>query len=179
MRERATALGLELTNTTLRDGEPKALEAILAADRPAAIVLLTVDEPQVLAQVHASGLPPVLVNGDDPRGCGSTAWHPATARPRGSPPTICWLAGITSYFSYSAPGERRIQRRLEGWRDALSAAGLPADEARVLNVAGWVPEWPRKRSAVTSNHAAFAFTAILCAADSLAGGRWRRCKHAA
>ncbi|MGO8373971.1 LacI family transcriptional regulator, partial [Rhizobium ruizarguesonis] len=38
------------------------------------------------------------------------------------------------------PGRRKIERRLEGWRDALQHHGLKADADLVLEVDDWLPE---------------------------------------
>ena len=169
MRERAAALGLVLRTTTLRDGEPEALEAMLAADRPAAIVLLTVDEPEVLALVHATGLPAVLVNGDDPwmrldsiAPCNRSAARLATDH--------LLACGHRDLLFLQRPGRTTIQRRLEGWRDALHAAGLPADDARVLCVEDWLPELAEEALGRHLDAGGAPFSAILCAGDSLAGG---------
>ena len=169
MRERASALGLVLRTTTLRDGEPEALEAMLASDRPGAIVLLTVDEPEVLALVHATGLPAVLVNGDDPwmrldsiAPCNRSAARLATDH--------LLACGHRDLLFLQRPGRTTIQRRLEGWRDALHAAGLPADDARVLCVADWLPELAEEALGRHLDAGGAPFSAILCAGDSLAGG---------
>ena len=169
MRERAAALGLVLRTTTLRDNEPEALEAMLASDRPGAIVLLTVDEPEVLALVHATGLPAVLVNGDDPwmrldsiAPCNRSAARLATDH--------LLACGHRDLLFLQRPGRTTIQRRLEGWRDALHAAGLPADDARVLCVADWLPELAEEALGRHLDAGGAPFSAILCAGDSLAGG---------
>lgn len=169
MRERASALSLVLRTTTLRDGEPEALEAMLASDRPGAIVLLTVDEPEVLALVHATGLPAVLVNGDDPwmrldsiAPCNRSAARLATDH--------LLACGHRDLLFLQRPGRTTIQRRLEGWRDALRAAGRPADDARVLCVADWLPELAEEALGRHLDAGGAPFSAILCAGDSLAGG---------
>ena len=68
------------------------------------------------------------------------ASHPATAPRRGWRPTICSLTAIATLLFVMRPGRTTIQRRLEGWRDALRRRGLPAGDERVLRVEDWLPE---------------------------------------
>ena len=138
MRERASALGLELrTNPARRRARGARSDpghGPAGGDRPAH--RRRTPGPGARA---ATGLPAVLVNGDDPwmrldsvAPCNRSAARLATDH--------LLACGHRELLFLQRPGRTTIQRRLEGWRDALRAAGLPAEEARVLSVADWVPE---------------------------------------
>jgi DNA-binding LacI/PurR family transcriptional regulator len=71
------------------------------------------------------------------------------------------------------PGRRTIERRLEGWRDALQHHGLTADADLVLEVDDWLPELGAEAVTRLVREKGLTFTAILTAGDSLANGAVR------
>lgn len=169
MRGRAAELELTLSPLPLIDGRIGELAAALETRQPAAVLLLTVDDPVVLNLVHASRLPALVVNGDDPwmrldslAPCNRSAARLATDH--------LLDHGHRRILFVQRPGRTTIQRRLEGWRDALGARGLPAEETRILDVADWVPQLAQDALHRHIASGGPAFSAILCAGDSLAEG---------
>ena len=169
MRTRARSLDLHLMPFSLEGVGLAGLRAGVADRQPAGLLLLTVDERDVLDHCAAAGLPAVIVNGDDPwmrissvAPCNRSAARLATDH--------LLDHGHRDLLFVLRPGRTTIQRRLEGWRDALSARGLPAGDDRVVTVRDWVPD--QAEAAVHRRLASCRrdFTAVLCAADTLAAG---------
>jgi DNA-binding LacI/PurR family transcriptional regulator len=75
-------------------------------------------------------------------------------------------------------GRRTIERRYEGWRDALTTVGVTGFEDLVVEVEDWLPELASR--AVRERIAArgLDFTAVLTAGDSLAFGAIRGVQEA-
>jgi DNA-binding LacI/PurR family transcriptional regulator len=67
-------------------------------------------------------------------------------------------------------GRRTIQRRYEGWRDALVAAGVSEVDDLVVEVEDWLPDLAAKEIARRIERRGLDFTAVLTAGDSLAYG---------
>jgi DNA-binding LacI/PurR family transcriptional regulator len=67
-------------------------------------------------------------------------------------------------------GRRTIERRYEGWRDALTAAGVEPANSLLLEVSDWLPELAAEAVARRIAEHGLDFTAILAAGDSLAVG---------
>lgn len=167
MRARAEALGLRLVFHPHErvDG----LAAALDGHAPAGVLLLSVDDPEAFALVHARGVPAVIVNGDDPwmRLSSLAPCNRSSARYA----TDHLIAhGHREMLFLQRPGRTTILRRLEGWRDALSAHGLPCGDDRVLDVGDWLPEEAETALLAHLDRGGPPFTAVLCAADSLAAG---------
>jgi DNA-binding LacI/PurR family transcriptional regulator len=68
------------------------------------------------------------------------------------------------------PGRRTIERRYEGWKDALLHHGLAADADLVVPVEDWLPELAAQAIASRIDARGLDFTAVLAAGDSLAVG---------
>jgi DNA-binding LacI/PurR family transcriptional regulator len=171
LRERAQALGLEIITRPIAD---KAEELTLlreAKDDPeiAGLLFLTVDDEALLAATRGFEKPVVLLNGDDPfmRLSSVTPCNRSSARLAAD-----HLIGLghDRILFLMRPGRRTIERRYEGWRDALLHAGLAVDPDLVVPVDDWLPELATQ--AVVSRIAArgLDFTGVLAAGDSLAVG---------
>lgn len=141
----------------------------LASEDTCGVLLLTVDDMQVLTLVSESGKPAVLINGDDPlmRISSVSPCNRSAAR------MACdYLIGLghERIAFVMRPGRPTIQRRLEGWRDALTEHGLacPADD--IITVEDWTPECAERAIGERIDRGTLHVTAFLCAADSLALG---------
>jgi DNA-binding LacI/PurR family transcriptional regulator len=66
-------------------------------------------------------------------------------------------------------GRRTIERRFEGWQDALRERGLAAGDLAV-EVADWLPDLAAEAIARRIEARGLDFTAVLAAGDSLAIG---------
>lgn len=134
------------------------------------ILLLTVDDPAVMRLVADSGKPAVLINGDDPLMRISSVSPCNRSASRLACDYLIEL-GHREIAFIMRPGRETIRRRLEGWRDALAARGLPAPDERVLAVSDWLSgEAERVVGEAFDRGALAGVTAVLCAADSLALG---------
>ena len=129
LNERARALGLEITTRPIADHaeELAMLEEARSDDRVAGVLFLTVDDETMLAATSGLGKPVVLVNGDDPdmrlssvTPCNRSAARLATDYLIGH--------GHRRILFLMCSGRRTIQRRREGWQDALLAQGIPVTD---------------------------------------------------
>lgn len=169
MGERAESQNIRLATHVFDSSESLDALRVAAADPELiGLLLMTVDDATV-DFVCALDLPVVLVNGDDPlmrvssvTPCNRSAATLATRHLVGM--------GHERILFLSRPGRRTIQRRLEGWRDAL--APLQGPEAlRELVIE--VPDWTAEAAAAAIAGALAAglrFTAIVAAGDILATG---------
>lgn len=171
LTERAAALGLDVrTRAVAGPADEAALWAEVRGDPGIAGVLyLTPDDGDVAGRAGALGKPLVLVNGEDPwmrlssvAPCNRSAAALATE--------ALVAAGHRDILFLTRPGRRTIARRLEGWRDRMTEAGLNAGPDRVIEVEDWLPDLAR---AAVARHLATRgrdASAILAAGDSLALG---------
>ena len=68
------------------------------------------------------------------------------------------------------PGRRTIERRREGWQDALIQHGIAVTEEMLVPVDDWIPDLAVQAIAQRIRERGLDFTAILAAGDSLAAG---------
>jgi DNA-binding LacI/PurR family transcriptional regulator len=171
LNERARALGLEITTRPIADHaeELAMLEEARSDDRVAGVLFLTVDDEAMLAATSGFGKPVVLLNGDDPdmrlssvTPCNRSAARLATDYLIGH--------GHRRILFLRCPGRRTIERRREGWQDALLAHGIPVSDDLLLSVDDWVPDLATRSVAERVRRRGLDFTAILAAGDSLAAG---------
>lgn len=173
LADRARALGIELVTRPVASAEDEAdLLAEAGADAAVAgCLFLTLDEDEVLSRASGFAKPIVLVNGDDPAmrhssvtPCNRSAGYLATRH--------LLSLGHRRILFLLRRGRRTIERRLEGWRDAMLAAGIPADGTGdlVIEVEDWLPDLARQAIARRLAGPGTGFTAILAAGDSLAYG---------
>jgi DNA-binding LacI/PurR family transcriptional regulator len=172
LKSRSAARGFVMELEALADDADAAeqLAGSPAIAEATGILLLTVDDPRVLAQVAESGKPAVLINSDDPlmRISSVSPCNRSAAR------MACdYLLGLghREIAFIMRPGRETIRRRLEGWRDALGHRGQASSEERILTVSDWVPEEAeRVVGEALDNGRLKGVTAVLCAGDSLALG---------
>lgn len=171
LRQRAAARGLTIELLALADGDVSdQLANAQALDDAGGILLLTVDDPLVLSRIADTGRPAVLINGDDP------LMRISSVSPcnRSSSRLACdylLTLGHRDIAFVLKPGRPTIQRRLEGWRDALEARGIACADDRVLTVSDWVSEEAERVLGERLDAGTLkGVTAIVCAADSLALG---------
>src|SRR5205814_2274485 len=68
------------------------------------------------------------------------------------------------------PGRRTIERRREGWQDALMEHGIPVTDDLLMPVDDWIPDLATQAVVQRIRERGLDFTAILAAGDSLAAG---------
>lgn len=171
LNERARMLGVELATRPVATPEDE-IAILREAERDGSVagcLFLTLDDDAVLTLTAGFSKPIVLVNGDDPsmRHSSVTPCNRSAAMLAAN-----HLIGLghRRILFLMRRGRRTIERRYEGWRDALVAAGVAGFEDLVVDVEDWLPELASK--AVRERVAArgLDFTAVLTAGDSLAFG---------
>lgn len=171
LRDRAQALGMEIVTRALADqAEEKAmLEEALADPDVLGLLFLTIDDEGMLAATRGFGKPVVMINGDDPymRLSSVTPCNRSAARLATEHLTAL---GHERILFLSRPGRHTIERRREGWRDALLHRGLPCPDDLVVPVDDWLPELAAQAVGNRLRERGLDFTAVLTAGDSLAVG---------
>lgn len=171
LKERAHVLGLDIINRPIADRAEELTMLAEARDDAdvAGVLFLTVDDEAMLAASRGFDKPVVLLNGDDPlmrlssvTPCNRSSAQVATDH--------LISLGHTRILFFMRPGRRTIERRYEGWRDALRHHGLPVDESLVVPVEDWLPELAAQAVAQRIAERGLDFTAVLAAGDSLAVG---------
>ena len=171
LNERARALGLEMVTRPLVDRaeELTMLEEARRDPQVAGILFLTVDDESMLAATRRFEKPVVLLNCDDPdmqlssvTPCNRSAGRLAT--------DYLIRLGHRRILFLMRPGRRTIERRREGWQDALLEHGLPVTDDMLLPVDDWVPDLATQAVVRRIGERGLDFTAILAAGDSLAAG---------
>ncbi len=171
LKERAEALRVEIVTRSVStpDDEQELLDEAAADESVVGCLFLSLDDTDVLARAEAFEKPIVLVNGDDPfmRRSSVTPCNRSAAR---LACTHLLDLGHRRILFLTHHGRRTIQRRQEGWRDALVAAGVEGIEDLVVEVSDWLPEEAgnaiRRRLADKGPD----FTAVLGAGDAFALG---------
>lgn len=171
LRDRAQVLGLEIiTRAVAGQAEENAmLEEALADPDVAGLLFLTVDDEAILAAMRDFGKPVVMINGDDPLMRLSSVTPCNRSAARVAAEHLIKL-GHERILFLMRPGRHTIERRREGWRDALLHNGLPCPDDLVVPVEDWLPELATQAIAKRLNERGLDFTAVLAAGDSLAVG---------
>ncbi|WP_217438499.1 LacI family DNA-binding transcriptional regulator [Fertoeibacter niger] len=167
--DRAALLRLQVITRAVADSEDerRILQEVEADDSIAGLLFLTLDDEAMLAPTRGFSKPIVLVNGDDPTMRLSSiapSNRAAAALATGHLLTL----GHRRILFLMRRGRRTIERRFEGWRDRMVAAGVH-DPALVVEVADWLPELAADAVRARLRQGR-DFTAILAAGDSLAIG---------
>ncbi|MBZ6075556.1 LacI family DNA-binding transcriptional regulator [Microvirga puerhi] len=171
LKSSAAAHELEISLIPLPDPDENRAPLVeaLESEDICGTLLLTVDDLQVLSLVAESGKPAVLINGDDP------LMRISSVSPcnRSATRLACdYLIGLghERIAFVMRPGRLTIQRRLEGWRDALLEHGLACPSDDIIEVEDWTPECAERAIGDRLDKGTLHVTAFLCAADSLALG---------
>jgi DNA-binding LacI/PurR family transcriptional regulator len=171
LRDRAQALGMEIVTRAVADQEEERLmlEEALADPDVAGLLFLTVDDEGMLAATRNFGKPVVMINGDDPLMRLSSVTPCNRSAARLATDHLIQL-GHERILFLTRPGRHTIERRREGWRDALLAHGIACPEDLVLPVDDWLPELAAQAVIRRVEAKGLDFTAVLAAGDSLAVG---------
>lgn len=168
---RAQILGVEIITQPIANPaqDISALEQALANDEVAGFLFLTLDDEEVLSHSRSFNKPVVLVNGDDPlmRLSSVTPCNRSAAR-MGTEYLLRF--GHERILFLMRRGRRTIERRFEGWRDALALHGIPNVGDLVVEVEDWLPELAAEAICARITARGLDFTAVLAAGDSLAVG---------
>lgn len=171
LRDRAQVLGLEIiTRAVAGQAEENAmLEEALADPDVAGLLFLTVDDESILAAMRDFGKPVVMINGDDPLMRLSSVTPCNRSAARVAAEHLIKL-GHERILFLMRPGRHTIERRREGWRDALVHHNLPYTDDLVVPVEDWLPELAAQAISKRLSEKGLDFTAVLAAGDSLAVG---------
>ena len=169
--ERARALDVELVSRSIasRADEVALLEEASGDDAVVGCLFLTLDDEPFLALAGGFAKPIVLVNGDDPAMRRSSVTPCNRSAARLATEHLLDL-GQERVLFLMRRGRRTIERRFEGWRDALRARGIEPSPDLVLEVSDWLPELAAEAVAARMNDRGLDFSAVLAAGDSLAVG---------
>ena len=171
LTERARTLGVEIVTRAVAsaDEEIGLLEEAHADPGVAGCLFLTLDDETVLTLTSGFEKPIVLVNGDDPAMRHSSVTPCNRSAARLATEHLLDL-GHERILFLMRRGRRTIERRFEGWQDALRGRGIDGVSELVIEVSDWLPELAAE--AVGRRIAAHGrdFTAVLAAGDSLAVG---------
>ncbi|MDG4884463.1 LacI family DNA-binding transcriptional regulator [Mesorhizobium sp. WSM4884] len=171
LNERARLLGVELVTRPVATPEDEIalLRESEHDDSVAGCLFLTLDDADVLTLTAGFSKPIVLVNGDDP-----SMRHSSVTPCNRSAAMLAarHLIGLghRRILFLMRRGRRTIERRYEGWRDALTAGGITGFDDLVVEVEDWLPELASKAVTARIADRGLDFTAVLTAGDSLAFG---------
>lgn len=171
LNERARALGIELVTRTVSttDDEARLLGEAEEDASVAGCLFLTLDDAEVLTRTECFSKPIVLINGDDPAMRHSSV-TPCNRSAAQLAATHLLDLGHRRILFLMHSGRRTIERRYEGWRDALQSRGVKDIEDLVVTVSDWLPELASQAVVKRLSERGNDFTAILTAGDSLAYG---------
>jgi DNA-binding LacI/PurR family transcriptional regulator len=135
------------------------------------------DDDDVLTLTEGFDKPIVLINGDDPAMRHSSVTPCNRSAAQFAAQHLLSLGHRRILFVMKR-GRRTIERRFEGWRDALAAKGVAGIESLVIEVPDWLPELAEDAIAARIRDLGLDFTAVLTAGDSLAYGAIRGIERA-
>lgn len=173
-----TARGVRIVPYTI--GDKSHLGELTQAAQDAGVdgfILLHDDRSSLLASIRNSGIPAVLVNGED----ASMTIDSVTPGNRfAAQKATHWLLelGFERVVHLTWEGRKTVRRRLDGYLDGLAEAGR-GDEAEVLIGDGYTPEHGAARiKDWLQSGGPQGRTVLFCAADNLAFGAIKACKAA-
>ena len=170
LTQECASRGIQMIPYTLGDGaHPRGIMSAASEVGADAIVLLNDDRESLLSTIKASGVPAVLINGED----ASMALDSVTPGNRfAAQKATNWLLGLgfDRVVHLTWEGRKTVRRRLDGYLDALTEAGR-SEEASVLMAEGFEPEFgvSRVREWIAEGLPE-GRVALFCAADNLAVG---------
>ena len=171
LKERALAHDVILVNRLIRDraDELAILDEARLDDEIAGCLFLTLNDEELVTLAATCAKPVVLVNADDPSmrlssvtPCNRSAAFVATSH-------LIEL-GHRDIIFLMRHGRRTIERRLEGYRDALRRHQIPWRDDFIMEVDDWLPELGADALTRRLDAKGLDFTAVLAAGDSLAIG---------
>ena len=149
---------------------PQLVQAVQEAQADG-IVLLSEDRPELLSGIAASGIPAVLINGED-HGMQVDSVTPGNRF--AARLATDWLIkqGHRSILHLTRKGRTTIRRRYDGFLDGFDANGLPQEGAHICYTEGYLPQYGEAAMArwLDEHGGLGGVTAVFCAADNLALG---------
>lgn len=171
LHQRADTLGIEIVTQPIveRSNIAESLQEALADPDVAGFLFLTLDDEEILALTRDFSKPVVLINGDDPlmrlssvTPCNRSATRMATE--------YLQKLGHERILFMMRRGRRTIERRFEGWRDAMIQKGISDVQDMVVNVEDWLPDLASDAIFQRIAQQGLDFSAVLTAGESLAAG---------
>ncbi|RGP36724.1 LacI family DNA-binding transcriptional regulator [Pseudotabrizicola alkalilacus] len=171
IEERVRLLRAELVTQaiTSTEQERQTLAEAAADPRVAGLLFLTLDDEDMLTAARSSRKPVVLVNGDDPLMQLSSV-APSNRAAAAMATDYLMRLGHRRILFLSHRGRRTIERRVEGWRDRMTAGGTVLDPDLQMDLSDWLPDRAAEALKARISARGVDFTAVLCASDSLALG---------
>jgi DNA-binding LacI/PurR family transcriptional regulator len=171
LHQRAETLGIEIVTLPIANAAQDIgkLQDALNDSQVAGFLFLTLDDEDVLSLTRNFDKPVVLVNGDDPLMRLSSV---TPCNRSGSRMGAQFLQGLghERILFVMRRGRRTIERRYEGWRDAIIAHGNHAPDDLVVEVEDWLPELAADAITQRIAERGLDFTAVMTAGESLAAG---------
>jgi DNA-binding LacI/PurR family transcriptional regulator len=171
LNARAKALGVEILTRPISSPaeEIGVLEEARDNEEVAGCLFLTLDDEDMLTPTSGFAKPIVLVNGDDPSMRLSSVTPCNRSAARMATEHLIRL-GHRRILFLMRRGRRTIERRFEGWQDAMRQRGPFDTDGLVVEVEDWLPELGAAAIEQRIRQHGLDFTAILAAGDSLAVG---------
>ncbi|MEQ9863368.1 LacI family DNA-binding transcriptional regulator [Pectobacterium aroidearum] len=143
----------------------------LQGGKESGILIVNDDHPTLLNAVAESGIPAVLINGEDPSMRLSSV-TPANHYAAAAGVRYLIEQGHTRILHLTWTSRMTIKQRERGYRDALMQAGITVDEDLILSLPDFHPRTARDALLrwLTANPDRLGVTAIFCAADNQAIG---------
>ncbi|MBB4120621.1 LacI family DNA-binding transcriptional regulator [Martelella radicis] len=172
--------GVRLVPHTLRRADSvDRVDAAARAAKADGIIVINDDRSALLDAIGRSGMPAVLINGEDPN------MHIDSVTPGNrfaalKATRVIMDRGHRRIVHLTWAGRKTVERRLDGFLDAFRDRGLPLSDAIVVRAEGFEPQ--HGEEALTAWLEAHpdrdGATALFCAADNLAFGAMRALKRA-
>lgn len=169
------ARGIKIVPYALnRDRSPATIAAVARQANVNGIVLLNDDRISLLEAIRKTGMPAVLINGEDPdMHIDSVTPGNRFAAMKATKRLIA--LGHRRIVHLSWRGRKTVDRRRDGFLDAFDENGIPRENGLVLMAAGFEPQHGETaiRDWLKAHPDRDGATAIFCAADNLAFGAIR------
>lgn len=175
LKREAERRGIRLVPHRLTADQPPALVVAAVAEAQAdGVILLNDDREPLLAAIRGRGIPAVLINGEDPEMHVDSLTPGNRFAARQATRRLLAL-GHRRIMHLTWRGRKTIARRLDGFRDAMTEAGLGPEDAPVLIADGFTPGAGEEavRAWLEAHPDRGGVTGLFCAADNLAFGAIR------